>query len=444
MVTSHERNPGTDALGCRDAEVPSTPDPWRLAQRAVRAADMMMTAVFDSLRDGALVRDLQGHLIRVNQAYIRLMRFRSHEECMLPLAEIARRYHVRDLQGRVVPFEQWPARRASRGEAGSVVMMELERVEVTGRWIVSFTFAPVFDAFGGVVGTAITVRDVTALQQLRQELERSRQALRGMLAQQDRVQDEERRRIARDLHDDLQQRLSALRLDVQMAQRQLREVWPHRAAGGAADADPSPANAAPLDAELQSHCSRIERGLIVALDATRAIVRDLRPQVLEDLGLTAALDALLGAFKRRTGLGVDLHVIGGETREEALPMAARACLYRVAQECLNNVFKHAQAGFVAVGLDLSDPREAVLQVADDGIGFDESDGVRPGCLGVVGMRERLLALGGTLTVRRLDRGTEVLASVPWVSQGSAGADGDPCGPGDQGDHGDHGDPGGQG
>jgi signal transduction histidine kinase len=369
------------------------------AERALRAANMTLTSVFESLRDGALIRDLNGQLVRMNSAYLRVMRYRSRAECEQPPREIERLYRVTDPEGRLLPMDAWPTQRAARGEAGATMTLVLERTDVPGRWVCEFSYAPVLDAFGAVVGSVITVRDVTVSHQLQEELLDSRLALRELLAARDRAQDEERMRIARELHDDLQQRLSALKLDLRHIMSQ-----PPSACGP----------------DLQ----RLDEGLQGLIESVREVVQGLHPGMLEQLGLPAAMEALVSGFSQRTGIGSDFHCVGCDEGDPVWTADVERCLYRVVQECLNNVHKHAHASFVLVCLDVSDPTAVVVQVVDDGVGIGDEP-VRPapggwgstgrgprGALGMLGMRERLLALGGTLTVSNRNPGTEVLARVP--------------------------------
>lgn len=188
------------------------------------------------------------------------------------------------------------------------------------------------------------------------------------------IQEEERGRIARDLHDSVGQLLTALQIDLQL----------------------SPGEPARLQAAL----SLSER----SLEELRRVVRDLRPLELESGGLAVALRALVERFEIRTGLTASVRHEGPDVAGEA----AAVCLLRVAQEALANVSRHAAATEVGVLLRV-DGGGARLEVRDDGRGFD------PGAVsgsGLAGMRERARFIGGELTVRSGAAGTEVVAEVP--------------------------------
>jgi PAS domain S-box-containing protein len=238
----------------------------------------------------------------------------------------------------------------------------------------------------------VIARDVGDLQRTRSALARSNRELVALVGRLGTVEEEERRRIARELHDDLQQKLGVITLDQQQAELAL------------------PAQSADARAALE----RARRITASAVDSVRRIVRALRPQALDDLGLAAALEALVREFAAREQLQAEWEFIGPEGADAGLPEAAASGLYRIAQEALNNVHKHAQASFVHVGLDLSHPGAAMLFVADDGCGFDPSADSRPEAFGLLGMQERMRALGGSLQVAATPGGgTRVEAHLAW-------------------------------
>jgi signal transduction histidine kinase len=207
------------------------------------------------------------------------------------------------------------------------------------------------------------------------------------------VQEDERRRLAQDLHDDPLQTLTYL---VRMLE-QLSE-------------DPRlPLDLAPVirrDGELAT----------VVVDSLRTVIHGLRPPVLDDFGAVAALRQLVDQVRARCGISIRLQVSGNQVR---LSAQCELTVYRVAQEALNNVVRHARATHAQV--DLRFGEQVVLTVTDDGIGippscttFASSDGR----LGLVGMRERATLLGGSLEVRaRSPHGTVVLATVPGARSG---------------------------
>jgi signal transduction histidine kinase len=199
---------------------------------------------------------------------------------------------------------------------------------------------------------------------------------------------EERSRLARDLHDSISQQLFSMTLTAQAARAQMAK---------------NPARSA---AQLE----RLQETATAALAEMRALIFQLRPPGLSEQGLVAALHQHVTALGRREGLTVELEVSG----EERYARGAEQALYRIVQESLNNVVKHAGACDVKITLDLQ-PEQLRLRVADDGNGFDlasESYLINRH-LGLTSMRERAAELGGALDLRsRPGCGTEVIVVVP--------------------------------
>ena len=279
------------------------------------------------------------------------------------------------------------AHRASR--AFPVAEAMVQRVDGTTR-LVEVSGAPI--AFQGKVSVVVMLRDVSELRRMQHKLATSHSDLQRLVAQRDRVQEEERRRIARELHDDLQQKLAAIAMNVAAAGAQLQRDS-KRAAAALAAANEQAAT---------------------AIESTRRIVNDLRPQLLDDLGLAAALQALCEQFSRASGIVCHVQV-SAEASEQISAAASHlaTCLYRVAQESLNNVAKHARASEVRIDLDAHATRGLTLRVSDNGGGMNAGARSKPGSFGLLGMSERLRMLGGSLQVNSIPgQGTTVEARLP--------------------------------
>lgn len=227
--------------------------------------------------------------------------------------------------------------------------------------------------------------DTTERREAEETLRASLKELRLLARRLNEVREEELTRVSREIHDELGHALTALRLDLGWLVPRLRR-----------NREPVPKKTAEMLALVDD-----------TIDSVRRIAARLRPPVLEDLGLAAAIEALLERFVRKTGLEVELQAESAE-----VPLAARRALYRIAQEALTNVARHAQARRVRVLLQ-SSPERVVLEVADDGRGIPPGMIHHPGSLGLVGMRERALALGADFQVfGGPDGGTTIRVSVP--------------------------------
>jgi signal transduction histidine kinase len=207
------------------------------------------------------------------------------------------------------------------------------------------------------------------------------------------AQENERRRVARDLHDSVGQLLTGLSLAAQAA-----------ATG-------------PLSEPTNARLAEVQRVADALAKEVHGLAVRLRPTALDDLGLEPALRQLADEWSARSGVPVDFQTTGLGNR---LPAEAETVLYRVVQEALTNVGKHAQAKSASVVVSRYDG-EATAVVEDNGVGFDP-DAVARGRLGLLGMRERVTLLGGQLDVESSPQGgTTIIARVPVTDgQGRAG------------------------
>jgi PAS domain S-box-containing protein len=289
---------------------------------------------------------------------------------------------------------------APLGAAGVAPLNQAKVVRADGEVrLVEFAATSIDDH--GQSAVVVVMRDITSLVETREALANSHAELRRLLAAQDKVQEHERKRIARELHDDLQQTLAAIRIDLVAAAQRL---------------DSAPDEVAPLLEETGELAA-------AALESTRRLINDLRPQMLEDLGLVPALEALASRFQRRTG--VDCRVTeqaeGGSAAP--LPPELATCLYRVTQEALGNVARHAHATRVRIRLRYSAEHHVVLRIGDDGQGMITGEPRKPASFGLLGMQERVRALGGTLRVEsRPGAGMTIEASVPLAARGESAGD----------------------
>jgi PAS domain S-box-containing protein len=234
---------------------------------------------------------------------------------------------------------------------------------------------------------SVILRDISARLAAEAEIERSHAQLRELGAAMHEVRETERTRIARELHDELGQMLTALRMDVDM----LEAICP---------SDRS---------DLLERTAAMRELLGMAVSTTRRISADLRPLVLDDLGLVPAAEWLVQNLGQRSNLACELEIdpaLGGLGEPYA------SALYRVMQESLTNVAKHAQASRVEIRL-ARDGNAAMLTVRDDGIGMDQHAESKPRSFGLRGIRERVLVLGGEVqVVSRPGAGTTIVVRIP--------------------------------
>ena len=245
---------------------------------------------------------------------------------------------------------------------------------------VSLVRAPHCDEHGTVKGAITLVEDITSKRKAENDLARVRSALAE-------VRGEEARRIARELHDDIGQKLALLSFDIQsIASR------------------PSLSRN-----ELVTNLRACQQQILDIGEGLRKISHRMHPTVLEHLGLSKALEHLCGEFSKREGIPVKFH---SDQLAIAVPRGIGACLYRIAQEALRNISKHANAADVEVKLALVD-QGLQLCIEDSGIGFDTS--AEKSGLGLHSMRERAQLANGSFSVTsEPGSGTRVLVSVPLL------------------------------
>jgi signal transduction histidine kinase len=220
------------------------------------------------------------------------------------------------------------------------------------------------------------------------EAQRHEEDLRTLAGKLLSVQDEERRRISRDLHDDVNQRLGAIGLQLDSLTQQLTD---------------SPA-------EIRKRIRAVRRHISELSDDVRQLAYRFHQTTVEDLGLVTALQRYLNDFVKRTGVGVRF---SKSRLTRPLPMRPATCLFRIAQESLGNVGVHANATLVTVTLTVSSDK-AALTIVDNGIGMDvEQVRRRKAGLGMLSIQERARLLNGAVTWRSSPgSGTEVRAWLP--------------------------------
>jgi signal transduction histidine kinase len=232
-----------------------------------------------------------------------------------------------------------------------------------------------------------------ALSNNRLALQRSEEDLRGLTARLLTAQEEERRRISRDLHDDINQRLAMIVVELETLEHAL------------------PPGSNTIGVRLRS----LQDNASELCEDLRHLAYQFHPSVLDDLGLTVALRRLVDDVAARTGLKGSFRSDAGKG---SIPQPAATCLYRIAQEGLSNVAKHAGATGFEVELKRDDG-VVTLSITDDGAGFDPAERKTDrATLGLVSMKERAHLVHGGLEVQsQLGRGTSVRARIPLADRG---------------------------
>jgi PAS domain S-box-containing protein len=258
------------------------------------------------------------------------------------------------------------------------VTFRFRRKDGTYAWLESLGHAEWDQRTGAVTEIHAASRDITDRMLVEEQLRRQGEELRALARHLESVREEEHTRMARDIHDELGQSLTALRLDLSWLGKKLPEA-------GAA---------------VQRRIGAMVALTEGTIEAGRRIVAELRPPILDDLGVVPAVEWYVDHFAKRAGLRYELD-LGSSALAADKDVAV--IVYRIVQEALTNVARHAQAKHVTVRLGEQDGA-LTLEIHDDGRGICEDAIASPRSLGIVGMRERAGARGGSLTVARAPGG----------------------------------------
>jgi signal transduction histidine kinase len=236
----------------------------------------------------------------------------------------------------------------------------------------------------GSVGVQAICRDITESVQRVEQLERAGERLRDLSAHLRAEIEAERARIAREIHDELGAALTVVRMELSV---------PPDGDGTRSDSDRN---------------QRMVRRLDAAIESVRRICSDLRPSLLDNMGLGAAIEWLAQDVQERTGIRCETTLEG--LPDELSPERATA-LFRVVQEALTNAIRHANASSLSIR-QRTRGDEIVIEVGDDGRGIKPEEQTARHAYGIAGMHERARMLGGTLRVRGGPHGTQVVVRMP--------------------------------
>jgi PAS domain S-box-containing protein len=299
---------------------------------------------------------------------------------------------------------------ASSFADGQVHRGERVAESVLGTMYLDITASPLTDTSGKVIAVIEMVKDITERKRAEEALRRSHdeldilvkertaeltmlnEQLRDLFAYIQNMREKERTIIAREIHDELGQALTALKIDLSWLKRRL------------------PAEKKPLAEKILSMSELIE----ATIEAVKRISMELRPGILDHLGLPAAIEWQAGEFQKRTGIRCDIFY---EHEDIELDRERSTTIFRVFQETLTNVARHAKAKKVTVTLE-EEAADVVLRVEDNGKGISEIHLSDPKSLGLIGMRERVYFWGGKLDIRGTrNKGTEVTVRIPKQTRG---------------------------
>lgn len=347
------------------------------AEQALRASAVRFRAIFDNASTGIVAADENGDIGYFNEAF-RAMLGRDGEALRrLNLADLT---HPEDLARERLLLDE------IRANLREHYRLEKRYTRADGSvlWVDSSVSA-ICDPNERIISFVAVVYDVTERKEAELALNSSQQKLRALAAHQTRLLEEDRKHVAREIHDELGQLLTALKMDISLL----------RMGGGDAP-------------ELREKIERMRQLVDRMIDVVRHVASNLRPSAL-DLGLLPAIEWLADDFSARWEMPCTVDTEGGEIVLDDIQSTA---VFRVIQESLTNIARHAGASRVRIRLR-RDPQMLRVVVEDDGHGFDVAATASRKGFGLLGMRERVLAVGGKLNLDSAPgQGTTVTITLP--------------------------------
>jgi two-component system sensor histidine kinase UhpB len=352
----------------------------RRAEEELRKAEEQFRNIFDQALEGIYRSSPEGRALAANPAFAKMLGYDSAQDLVSSVTDAAHQIWVAPAD-RLRYTQQLEESEIIRGYESQLVRKDGIKI-----WV-SANCRRVAGPDGNTLYFEGFVEDITERKRAEKELQRSFEQLRALAGRLQSAQEEERKRVAREIHDDLGQLLTATKMELD-----------------------SVLQALPPDKEPEARRVKAAMKLVdQTVQSVRRIAAELRPSMLDDLGLEAALEWAAEDFQARTGTPCSISL----PEEDIAPDQEHAtALFRIFQETLTNIARHAAATEVNARLSNQDG-VLLLEVRDNGKGVKLEQLSAPTSLGILGMRERALLLGGDLTITGAPgQGTMVSARIP--------------------------------
>ena len=336
------------------------------AEAALRESEATLRGFFDSAGGmRGIVELVEDDLVHVSDNAVAAIYYGQTKESLRGMRDS-------ELGVRRVIIQLWIERLLHSRKTGGPVAFDFAiQRDAAEQWLFA-TVSHLGDSTAGLPRFAYVVNDITGRKRAEEQVRQSREQLRALLARLQTLREDERTHMAREIHDELGQQLTGLKMDLRWIERHWEDLNDPRA------------NAL-LDKLV------VATGLVDAtIKSVQRIATELRPAVLDHLGLAAALRSELDRFQERAGISCRLQ---SPADELTAPREVATTFFRIFQEALTNVARHAAASEVTVRFEMAD-RDYLLEVRDNGKGISEADLQDVRSLGLLGMRERVRLAGG--------------------------------------------------
>jgi PAS domain S-box-containing protein len=355
----------------------------RTAEMRLRESEERFRAIFEAAAMGIILTDMDGRLLSSNKTFQEMLGYKAEELRGKNFIELT---HADDAERNLEVFRGLQSRRVDQYQ----IKKRYYHKDGQTVWA-RVTVSLMKDSQDRPLYAIGMVEDITQVVKVEEHLQESEERLRILASQLMTAQEDERRRIARELHDELGQSLLVLKLQARSIQNDLL----------------------PEQEQLVSECQEMRSHLDRVVENVRRLSRDLSPQILEDLGLAAALRRLLEDFSRHYDT---IYQLQEADIDGLFSLGIQTSIYRIFQECLTNIGKHSQANLIMVSINKSEGQVNFL-IQDNGKGFDpEVQRRQGGGMGLAAMRERARMVGGALTVwSREGEGTNISINIPFAA-----------------------------
>jgi PAS domain S-box-containing protein len=357
------------------------------AEEELQRSEERYRTLFDTSPDAVGVFDADMHLLMSNERAASLYGFTGANELI-----------GKSLYDFIAPEDRERVREliAEIQKTGKLAVFECTGLRRDNTRFDLETRATLIPNVDGGAPSVLTVKtDITQRKQAEKALKSSQDQLRALSAKAQSAREEEGTRIAREIHDELGGALTGLKWDLEGIDTSLKDE-----------------NAKSTIADVRKQIKSMTGLIESTIDTVRRISSELRPGVLDDLGLVAAIEWQAQQFQKRTGLKVDWKTDLDNTE---VSRDGATAVFRIFQEVLTNVLRHSRASNITVKLNEID-HHLELEVADDGRGITEDEQKNTTSLGLLGMKERALLVGGEVSIKgTTGKGTTVIVRIPLIS-----------------------------
>ena len=345
---------------------------------ALKESEEKFRLLFQSVSEGIVLLDTEGKVLEVNPRALEIASVEREEVVGKNFVQVLSRFKI-DAPSLLSAFKDTTL--------GKFSERELTLTDEKGQLVFIRVHGGTIIGEGKVVGISCILEDITERKRAEEELKNSSEQLRNLSVYLQFVREEERKRIAREIHDEFGQALTALKIDLSWLGKRL------------------PSGQKLLLEKIESMSKRID----MTIQTVRRISSELRPRILDDFGLAAAIEWQAEEFQNRTGIKCEVTL---DNENIILDPDFSTMIFRIFQESLTNVARHANATRVEVSLKKKADK-LVLEVKDNGKGITEEQISDPKSFGILGMRERANSFRGEVKINGIrDEGTTVTVSIP--------------------------------